>query len=685
VQAELREVVRLQEQSALTEASEALQRAKSKLGDRGPAWLYSLLEEAQRDQQLLERLEAIRLNRSAFIEGRRNHDAEVRFNNALAARDYDEAFGERGLCGSEDDPNVVAARLKASALRERFLAALDEWAVCCPDRIRQNYLLRIARQLDSDPWRDRVRDPAVWGNSAALTELAETASVAQQPISLLLALGERLQDLGGDGVRFLRRVHEVYPDDFWTNFTLAKALHTAGARGQGDAVEALDYYRKALALRPGTAAVLNNLGVVFYSKFWLTHHASLGPGAISFFRQALQLDPGFAPALNNLGLAFKAHGMWELAGSYYNDALRINPLLAPTHVNLGELQAGSGQLSEAIDHYRQALRIDPEFARAHSFLGLALSVQGRLDEALASYPPGVESLDELRGAAVREVLANYQQAERFDPGWMPAPNILRTSPQDEGRLEEAITHYRKAIRIEPALALAHGGLGQLLLVRRNFGEAADATRRSLDLLPQDDKSLRPNLESQLQCCRRLLALENRLPTVVQGTDKPAVGGCRELAELCFVKHHYATAARLYAEALASNPQWGEDLRAGHRFNAARAAALAGCGRRDDAARLREPEREELRKQARVYLHRDLSAWSKKVESGKLEVSIPARITLSKWRDDPDLAGIRDAAALERLPSAERQECRELWRELDALLARSGSQMRFLLRSYRLRR
>jgi eukaryotic-like serine/threonine-protein kinase len=59
--------------------------------------------------------------------------------------------------------------------------------------------------------------------------------------------------------------------------------------------------------------------------------------------------------------------------------------------------------------------------------------------------------------------------------------------------------------------------------------------------------------------------------------------------------------------LAATPQLAEDLRAGRRFNAACAAALAGCGRGDDGARLTEPELTALREQAREWLQLDLTA------------------------------------------------------------------------------
>ena len=113
------------------------------------------------------------------------------------------------------------------------MAALDDWAVCCTERIRRDWTLRVARGADPDAWRDRVRDPAAWEDAAALAELARTAPVAEQPPPLLLALGERLQLAGGDGIGFLRRVQKQYPDDFWTNFTLAHALYGASQAGQG--------------------------------------------------------------------------------------------------------------------------------------------------------------------------------------------------------------------------------------------------------------------------------------------------------------------------------------------------------------------------------------------------------------------------------------------------------------------
>jgi tetratricopeptide (TPR) repeat protein len=343
--------------------------------------------------------------------------------------------------------------------------------------------------------------------------------------------------------------------------------------------------------------------------------------------------------------------------------------LAPAHFNLGEVLAGSGGLDEAINHFRQALRVDPEFARAHYFLGLALVAKGRRDEADDCYPESVKALGPARRQALNEALACYWQAFLCDPEWAPARNALRIPPQDEARLKQAIDHYRQAVRLDPQFDLAHAALGQALLARREFTAAESEIRRGLDLVPEGEKKHRANLKRLLHRCRRLRALEGRLPAVVGGKDRPTAADCRDLAELCFVKKHFATAARLYAEALASTPRLTEDLRAGRRFNAARAAALAGCGHGDGAG-LGEPEREALRKQAREWLRLDLAAWAQKVDAGTAGDRIQALKTLAPWREDPDLAGLRDADALKRLPPAERQQCQALWQEVAALLRRA---------------
>ncbi|HZY88040.1 MAG TPA: serine/threonine-protein kinase, partial [Gemmataceae bacterium] len=148
VEADLRDAVRLQQQSALSEARVSLEQAQVRLGDGGPARLRSLVDRARNDQQLLERLEAIRMSRSTFVDGRDNHLADVRFNNAKADREYEKAFRDAALGEPPDAPDGAAGRVKASAVSVPLVAALDDWAVCSSDGVRRDWVLRVAREAD---------------------------------------------------------------------------------------------------------------------------------------------------------------------------------------------------------------------------------------------------------------------------------------------------------------------------------------------------------------------------------------------------------------------------------------------------------------------------------------------------------------------------------------------------------
>ncbi|HMF13698.1 MAG TPA: hypothetical protein VKE94_15375 [Gemmataceae bacterium] len=46
-----------------------------------------------------------------------------------------------------------------------------------------------------------------------------------------------------------------------------------------------------------------------------------------------------------------------------------------------------------------------------------------------------------------------------------------------------------------------------------------------------------------------------------------------------------------------------------------------------------------------------------------------RQTLQHWLKDPDLAGIRDPAAVSKLPADEQESCKKLWADVAALLER----------------
>ena len=117
VEVDLDEAIKSQKRSSWGDAKGAIQRAKVRLGDRGPASLRRRLDQADRDQALVERLAKLRVDRTIRVDGIRGY----------WERQYERAFREAGLVDVHDDPVVVARRIRASNIRQELVGAIDVW------------------------------------------------------------------------------------------------------------------------------------------------------------------------------------------------------------------------------------------------------------------------------------------------------------------------------------------------------------------------------------------------------------------------------------------------------------------------------------------------------------------------------------------------------------------------------
>src|SRR5207237_8274573 len=113
-----------------------------------------------------------------------------------------------GLGNLGDGPAAVAQRLADSGLRQTLVASLDDWAACAQKPSRQAWVLGVARRADADPRRDRLRDPAVWRDKAALARLAKRVPAERVTPQLLVGLGGLL---GRAGEKVLRAGQARHP------------------------------------------------------------------------------------------------------------------------------------------------------------------------------------------------------------------------------------------------------------------------------------------------------------------------------------------------------------------------------------------------------------------------------------------------------------------------------------------
>jgi hypothetical protein len=137
-----------------------------------------------------------------------------------------------------------------------------------------------------------------------------------------------------------------------------------------------------------------------------------------------------------------------------------------------------------------------------------------------------------------------------------------------------------------------------------------------------------------------------------------------------VEGRYAAAARWYAEAITAHPQLLAGPSTSHRYHAAGAAALAGCGQGRDAAGLDKETRAGFRRQALGWLRADLEARRRLPEQDPENARQTVANDMQDWLWDTHFAGVRGPDALARLPAAERQAWLKLWTDIADALARA---------------
>jgi tetratricopeptide (TPR) repeat protein/tRNA A-37 threonylcarbamoyl transferase component Bud32 len=603
------------------EAIEAARRAESLLGgnevsaglrERVQAFLADLI----RERDAAESAEKDRriVERLAAI----HNDLGVHNDEAKADAEYAAAFRAYGVDLDGLDPEAAGRSLAASPAAADLANALDQWAILRRGRVLRNpggaaRLVAAARAADPDPWRNRLRDTLgrMEGGPAHRLEVLERLAATADVDRLPVASVTRL----ATSLAFLGR-----------RDTAVTLLRRAQASHRDDFWVNADLGRELLAS----------------ARF---------DEAVRFFAVATGVRPGSRLALSGLGKALLLSGQPAEAADIFRELTRLRPDDALARVALGSSLLALGQPQEAEAEFREAKRLKPDDWMVRDQIAIAFSDRG--DWA----------------AAVEE---QRESVRRF-PGLAVVHKALAHALQSAGRIEEAIAEFREAVRLNPRFSSAYLFLGRVLIEAGDYRAALDALARVDVGPPPPDPVLSPStLASRAE---HLLALEPRLPAVVEGCDLPAdAEECVEFARLAFARRAYAAAAHLWTEAFTASPALAADLVSGNRFQAARAAALAGAGdgkgQRESSPEADSPTR--WRAQAVAWLEADLAASAAALETGRFPQRAAVNKRLSRWQVEPALAGLRDEPAVAGLPESERRSLHDLWRRIAALRAKAAA-------------
>ncbi|UUO04342.1 protein kinase [Blastopirellula sp. J2-11] len=360
--ARMQSAIQLEQQGRYPEARAILGR----LGDGGFDDLRQRINQSLDDLNFVEELDLIGLNRSSVLD---NH-YDLRFNLAKADAAYEQLFAAMRVAKPFDDPQTVAVRIRGADIKQPLIAALDDWSVCTNDHARRDWILEVVRRADSDTtgWRDRARDPRGWNDAENLAQLSRIESMANLSVELLRAIADRMDEANIDSTEFRSRVQQTHPADFLANFTLADALR------ESDPHESIRYYQAALAIRPVSAPVRNNLALALAA-------VQREEEAIACLESAMQIDARFVPALVNRGILLRSQGQSKEAFRTFQQVLLLAPRDAFTYYQLGLTHQAAGESKQAIQAFDKAIQCDSEFTIAQFALIDAMIAADQQDSA----------------------------------------------------------------------------------------------------------------------------------------------------------------------------------------------------------------------------------------------------------------------------------------------------------------
>ena len=236
--------------------------------------------------------------------------------------------------------------------------------------------------------------------------------------------------------------------------------------------EALEDFGKALDLDRLMWAAHYGMGLVLAGQ-------KQRPEAAAHFQKALSLHPTDPFSHYELARIALDQGDYGEAGNQLRAAVDLKPDLAQAHAELGKLYRRLNQSAQAEASYRRALSYRPNYQDALYNLATLLQAEGRSEDAKECFEK-VKALQESKDATRKatalnaegikytgegrpeEALAAFRKALQLDPGFFMAAYNQGVVLGRMGKKQEAMEGFRAAIRLRPDFVMAHYALGMLL-------------------------------------------------------------------------------------------------------------------------------------------------------------------------------------------------------------------------------
>jgi serine/threonine-protein kinase len=233
----------------------------------------------------------------------------------------------------------------------------------------------------------------------------------------------------------------------------------------GNLDQAVTALNDAVKTDPRFALGYASLGEAYRLKNQVDPNLRWVEQASAMLERAVQLDQHLPAPYVSLARLHSSLAKHDLALSEFQKALAINPRDSEAIKGMAGAYARMGRSKDAEDSYKRAIALDPNSWDGYNSLGIFQDDQGRHTEAIEQFKRVLE-------------LTPDNPAGYLNLG--EAYAAIGNSESD-AKAEQA---YRKAIDLAPSYP-AYANLGNLYMGQGRYADAANVTRKALELNDSD--------------------------------------------------------------------------------------------------------------------------------------------------------------------------------------------------------
>jgi tetratricopeptide (TPR) repeat protein/TolB-like protein len=263
-------------------------------------------------------------------------------------------------------------------------------------------------------------------------------------------------------------------------------------RRDGTIPKALASFERATQADPDSPLAYAGLAEAQWFKYFLTKQRAWLDRSAESAREAERRNLDLAQVHRVAGLHLAHAGFYEQAAAEYRRAIELEPDDAENYRRLGQVYESNNQKGEALVAFETAVSRRPDYYRAHVELGAYHSNRGDFTRAVVPFrkaldlAPDEPNVRFALGATYLNLgmFAAAEQQLRVAVALDDAPKALHALGMTlmyQGRDEEAIAYFSRALRSNPENCLSWMFLGMAYRRTSRTAQSGDANRHGREV------------------------------------------------------------------------------------------------------------------------------------------------------------------------------------------------------------